>query len=154
MDGPDVISSNCRVQTNIETATDSRFIGELLGYGVASAAALAIDVAILKLLVDHGHWHYLWAATLSFLVGTAVAYVLSLRLAFSSRRVSNGAVEFACFAALGVVGVGVNATAISLGIRFAGLSIVPAKLLAALCTFATNFTLRRVFLFSPKEVRL
>ena len=130
-----------------------QFSRELVGYGVASAAALGVDVTLLKVLVDRAGWHYLAAATLSFIAGAGVVYGLSLRLAFHSRRIQNRALEFGCFAALGIVGLFVNGASIWVGIRVIGLTLVPAKLIAAGCTFATNFVLRRALLFSPRKLR-
>lgn len=127
---------------------------ELFGYAIASAVALAVDIGILKALVSLAGWHYLAAATVSFIAGALVAYTLSVKLAFDSRRVTNKSIEFLYFAALGVVGLGVNAAAISICISLVGLALLQAKLIAALCTFATNFSLRRALLFSPSKVRL
>jgi putative flippase GtrA len=42
----------------------------------------------------------------------------------------------------------VNSATLFLAVRGASLGLASAKLLAAACTFATNFTLRRQFLFS------
>lgn len=126
---------------------------ELFGYAVASVVALGVDMGLLKALVSVAGWHYLVAATVSFVVGAIVAYILSVRLAFNTRRVTNRAIEFLYFASLGVVGLGVNAAAISVGVGLVGLALMHAKLVAAVCTFVTNFSLRRVFLFSSRKVR-
>ena len=147
--GPVLYSNSLREPVESSHLSIRRLLVELFGYGVASAAALAVDVTLLKALVSRVGWHYLPAATLSFIAGASVAYALSVRLAFDTRRLKNRAVEFTCFAALGIVGLVVNGVAISVGISV-GLGLVPAKLVAALCTFTTNFALRRLFLFSPK----
>jgi len=47
----------------------------------------------------------------------------------------------------------VNGIVISVGVQAIALSIVPAKLAAAIVTFATNFALRRALLFAPKAVQ-
>lgn len=126
---------------------------ELFGYAIASAVALGVDMGLLKALVSLAGWHYLVAATVSFIVGAVVAYTLSVRLAFGSRRVTNRSVEFLYFAGLGVVGLGVNAAAISVCVGLVGLALMQAKLVAATCTFVTNFSLRRALLFTPRKVK-
>jgi putative flippase GtrA len=67
---------------------------------------------------------------------------------FRSRRVDNRALEFTYFVALGLAGMLVNAVVLSLAIAGLGLDLMPAKLLAAICTFFSNFLLRRTLLFS------
>ena len=124
---------------------------ELFGYAIASVVALGVDMGLLKALVSLAGWHYLAAATVSFIVGTVVAYTISVGLAFDSRRVTNRSVEFLYFAALGVVGLGVNAAAISVCVSLVGLALMQAKLVAATCTFFANFSLRRALLFSPRR---
>jgi len=126
---------------------------ELFGYAIASAVALGVDIGILKALVTFAGWHYLVAATISFIAGALVAYVLSVKLAFESRRVTNRSMEFLFFAALGVVGLAVNAAVISACVSLIGLALVQSKLIAATCTFITNFSLRRALLFSSRKVQ-
>ena len=124
---------------------------QVFGYGLVSAIALAVDVAVLQGLVRMAGWHYLVASALAFGAGATVAYALSVRFVFESHRVANRSLEFGYFVALGLAGLLVNAGALFVAVSAAGLSLVTAKLLAAACTFATNFTLRRQLLFSPSR---
>jgi putative flippase GtrA len=118
-------------------------------YGLVSAAALGVDATILKLLVTLAGWHYLAASTASFVAGAAFAYLLSVRLVFRFRQVTNRTMEFAVFVALGGVGLLVNAATMSIVIGGLGLGVMTGKAFAAICTFSSNFLLRRRFLFSP-----
>lgn len=122
---------------------------EVLGYGLVSAVALAVDMSLLGALVNGIGMHYLPASALAFSGGAVVAYMLSTRFVFRFRHVHNRGWEFASFVALGLAGLLVNAAALSVAIGAAGLGLITAKLLAAVCTFATNFTLRRQLLFAP-----
>jgi putative flippase GtrA len=122
---------------------------EVWRYGLASALALAVDASVLYAFVNWAGWHYLPASALAFTGGATVAYVLSVRLVFSSRQLHNPSLEFASFVALGLAGLLVNAAVLFVGISAVGLGLITAKALAASCTFATNFTLRRQLLFSP-----
>ena len=121
---------------------------EAVGYGLASAIALAADAGILFVLVHFFGWWYLAAATVSFTVGVAVTYVLSVTLVFERRRVESRRVEFAAFAAVGVLGLLINNAVIYLGVRHFRLHYMVAKAVAALFTFAGNFLARRQLLFA------
>ena len=91
------------------------------------------------------------AASASFLVGLLVGYVLSVTLVFKYRRLTDRRIEFASFAAIGVVGLGINAAAMAVGVRTLGLHYLVAKCGAAAFTFAWNFVARRQFLFVKRR---
>lgn len=125
-----------------------RLLKEAVGYGLASALALAADAGLLFVLVHFFRWWYLAAATLSFTVGVGIAYVLSVTLVFERRRVESRRVEFATFAGIGVVGLVINNAVIYVGVGRLGLHYMVAKAIAALFTFAGNFLARRQLLFA------
>jgi putative flippase GtrA len=120
---------------------------QVVGYGAASACALAADVTLLWLLVRFCGWGYLSAATASFISGAFVAYALSLRLAFHQHRLADQRLEFVSFVAIGTAGLAINAAVISLAVRYLGLHYLLAKCLAAGFTFFCNFFARRQILF-------
>ena len=120
---------------------------EFMGYGAASAAALAVDMSVLYVLVYFFAWGYVAAAALSFLAGAIVAYALALKFAFKQHRLRNRRVEFVSFVAIGTVGLAINAAVISLAVRYLGLHYLLAKCVAAGCTFMCNFIARRQLLF-------
>jgi putative flippase GtrA len=122
-------------------------VKEAIGYGMASAAALAMDMTILWVLVRFFSWGYLAAAALSFLAGATVAYLLSVRLAFRQHRLRNRRVEFISFVAIGTVGLGINAGVMLLMVQYLGLHYLLAKCVAAGFTFSCNFVARRQILF-------
>jgi putative flippase GtrA len=123
------------------------FLRELLGYGAASACALAVDVAMLWVLVRFLSWGYLPAATTSFLVGAVIAYQLSTAIAFKQHRLASRKTEFTSFVAIGGIGLVVNAAVIFIGVNFLGLHYLVAKCTAAGFTFTCNFIARRQLLF-------
>lgn len=128
-----------------------RWFFELTGYGLASAMALIADTLILRCLVVNAGWNYLPASIASFICGAAVAYLLSIRFVFKHRRTVNHATEFSYFLVLGVVGLLVNTIVLWLTVGLANRNLITSKLFAAICTFSTNFVLRRWLLFSPSE---
>ncbi len=125
---------------------------ELIRYALTSAIALGVDTSLLWLLVNRAGWFYVPASIASFTSGAVVAYVLSVRFVFGFRNVRNRALEFGYFVSLGVAGLLVNTAALAIAISAVGLGIIAAKMLAAGCTFAANFTLRRQLLFSPPDL--
>ena len=127
--------------------TITEIVRQLMGYGIASILALAADAGLLTLLVQSAHLDYVLAATISFMLGAGVAYAVSTRLAFKEHRLSNARAEFACFVAIGVIGLLINDVVIALGTGWLGLSLFVAKSGAACLTFSCNFTLRRKLLF-------
>jgi putative flippase GtrA len=102
-------------------------------------------------LVHQFGWHYLSASAIAFVGGATVAYLISARFVFGFHQLRNRRHEFASFVALGLVGLLVNAAVISAAISGAGLGLITAKVVAAGCTFGTNFTLRRQLLFAPPK---
>jgi putative flippase GtrA len=121
---------------------------ELLRYLAVSAIALAVDTA--ALLLAASFVHYLWAATLGFLLGAVTSYLLSVRWVFRHRRLAAfPKTEFAAFAAVGVAGLGLNNLAIYVAVEHAGLGLLAAKAVAAMLTFSFNFGLRKWGLFRP-----
>jgi putative flippase GtrA len=120
---------------------------EAIGYAAASCCALAVDIAVLWVLVHFFSWDVLAAATISFLAGAVVAYELSVKLAFKHHTLQDRRLEFITFIAIGTVGVAVNATVIFLTVTWLGMHYLIAKCTAAGFTFTCNFFLRRQILF-------
>jgi putative flippase GtrA len=130
----------------------SKLLREALGYGAASLCALAVDMGTLWTLVHFFSWNYLAAATASFLTGAVVAYLLSVKIAFTERRLRDRRAEFASFVGIGTIGIAVNAGVMSIAVRYFGLHYIIAKCVAAGFTFTCNFTARRQMLFVRRSV--
>lgn len=124
---------------------------ELVAYGLVSVAALIADILILRSLVFTAGWNYLPASIVSFLSGAVIAYVLSVRFVFRRRRTTNHIVGFSIFLALGGVGLLINTIVMWLAVGLANRELMSAKLLSCVCTFCSNFILRRSLLFSTPE---
>ena len=126
-------------------------IREAVAYTAVSACALAADLTILFILVHYFSWWYLAAATTSFLAGLLIGYALSVTLVFKYRRLRDRRLEFASFAAIGAVGVAINAAAMYFGVTCLGLHYLAAKCGSAGFTFLWNFVARRQFLFVQRR---
>jgi putative flippase GtrA len=119
-------------------------------YAAVSACALCVDFTILFILVHYFFWWYLAATTVSFSFGVLIAYSLSTTVVFSHRRLKDRRLEFAAFASIGAVGIGINATVMWLLVKNLGLYYLIAKCGAAGVTFIWSFISRRQLLFVPR----
>lgn len=117
-------------------------------YVAVSGFALCVDLAILFVLVHYFSWWYLAAATVSFCFGLLIAYSFSVTVVFKQRRLKDQRLEFAAFASIGAVGVGINAGVIWVLVRYFGIYYLIAKCGAAAVTFLWNFLSRRQLLFA------
>jgi putative flippase GtrA len=125
-----------------------QLLKEAILYSAASGVALAVDVGLLWLLVEKAQLHYLLAASIAFLAGTAIIYSLSISAIFRHRRVRDRRVEFGAFAAIGVLGLLLNLTVLTVAVDGLGVHYLVGKLAAVAFTFSLNFGLRRTLLFS------
>jgi len=126
-------------------------IREALLYAAMSAVLLCVDIALLWILVQYVSWPYLLAATVSFSAGMLVGYFVSITGVFKYRRLKDQPTEFASFAAVGIVGLAINAAAMSFGVGYLGKHYLTAKCGAACLTFVWNFAARRQLLFVPSR---
>lgn len=126
-----------------------QLIREFLGYAVASALALAVDVGILIALVQKAHVNYLAAVVVAYLSGAVVAYFVSTRYVFGTRRVRDPVSEFIAFTAIGVVGLGINAGVIYVLVSKLAQNYLVGKACAITLSFTASFILRKAALFSP-----
>jgi putative flippase GtrA len=118
-----------------------------------SAAAFALDVAVLYGLVRFCGWHYLPAASVSFTLGVALNYALSVRYVFSYRRLGSRVHEFAIFALVGLAGLVLNAAVLAFFVEVLRQHYLVGKVVAAGATFLVNFGARRLLLFTPPGKR-
>jgi len=134
--------------TALSRADLRSFLRESWRYGLASALALAADIAVYLALLRLAGVHYLVAAPLGFLVGLAAIYVLSARWAFSVRRYGDARIEFALFALIGLEQAATHKAAIHAGVTGLALSPEMAKLASAALVFCFNFSARKFLLFT------
>lgn len=122
---------------------------EFARYLVAGGCVFLLDYAGLFILTEYAGVHYLIAASVAFAVGVAVMYLMSVSWVFSHRTCANRLQEFSLFAAVGVVGLIVNAIVIGALTEIVGLHYLFSKVVAAGVILMFNFIVRRALLFSP-----
>lgn len=122
--------------------------GEGTRYLAASAVAFAVDFSAYVALIRLAGVHYLFAAPAGFALGLFTVYFISVRWVFRVRRLQDARLEFAMFAAIGLLGMAVNEAVIYAAVEHAGLSFELAKVASAAVVFSLNFTLRKLLLFT------
>ncbi len=121
---------------------------ELARYFVASLFALLVDIGILLALTQLFAVHYLAANVVSFVAGSIVAYLASVRWVFKKRRLDNKALEYLAFLLIGVLGLGVNEAALWTCMEVLVWPLLGAKLMSAAISFLFNFAARKAALFT------
>ena len=127
-----------------------RILVDLTGYGLVSAAALACDWGLLIGLAAAG-LPYLAASTISFSVGMAVAYALSIRFVFPTRRAVSREAEAGGFFAVGVVGLALTQALLFVLVSKLGIAVALAKAPTAVAVFLFNFLCRRGLVFAGAD---
>lgn len=124
-----------------------RILADILKYGAASAAAFALDFAVLLCGLRLG-FDYLAAAAAGFCSGLVLVYLLSVRFVFGDRRRLRPSHEFLGFLATGLAGLALTEALMHCFVEYAGLVPALAKIPTAGFVFLFNFTARRALLFS------
>ena len=126
---------------------------EFVRYFFVSLTALAIDLAFFSFLLRVAGLPWVYAATLSYFIGAAAAYMLSVRFVFSSRRLAHSPrIEFLSFISVGIVGLGVTQLVLWVGIGLLAANPELSKLAAACISFLSNYLVRKSLLFCRPSV--
>ena len=130
--------------------TNNGFI-QFVRYGLVSVIALAVDFGGMVLLVELLSIHYLVAATVSFISGLAVNYLLSRAWVFTERKYESRVKEFIIFTSIGIVGLLLNNSIMWLAVEKIGIYYIFSKIIATILVFFWNFGLRKMLVF--KQVK-
>ncbi len=124
---------------------------QFLRYAVVGGIATVADFGTLVLAKSGLGLHYLVANALGFCVGLVTCYALSILWVFSERSLKSPAVEFAIFAVIGVLGLGISQLCMIVGVEWAGAHYTLAKVGAVFCTLMWNFFIRKGLLFRERD---
>ena len=130
--------------------TNNGFI-QFVRYGLVSVIALAVDFGGMVLLVELLSIHYLVAATVSFISGLVVNYLLSRAWVFTDRKYESRVKEFIVFTGIGIVGLLLNNSIMWLAVEKIGIYYIFSKIIATILVFFWNFGLRKMLVF--KQVK-
>lgn len=125
---------------------------QFLRYGVVAAVGLVVDFGGLVLFKEVLHWHYILAATGSFIVALVVNYAMSMLWVFPKSRFSRQR-EFMMFGVIGLLGLGLNDLLMWVLTSRLGLFYVLSKAVATVAVFFWNFFARKAMFAGAKPAR-
>ena len=127
-------------------STDKLLV-QFVRYFFVGGFAFVVDFWLLYILTEYAGLHYLLSATLSFIAGLLVNYIISCLWVFNGSKFKNRLVEFLFFAAIGVVGLALNDTLIWLFTDCIGTHYMFSKIVAAAMVYLWNFFARKYLVF-------
>lgn len=134
-------------QSSLRKFASSRLAAEFVRYFFAGLVALGVDFTLYVALTELAGWHYLVSASVAFCAGLGTIYALSILWIFRARRVARKSHEFALFAVIGVLGLGLTNVVLYSLTELLGLDYRVSKLFAAALIFIFNFGCRKYYLF-------
>lgn len=111
-------------------------------FGVA-LIGLVVDFGLLVLITSGFKGSPLLGATVGFLCGLAVTYLLSERYVFSAPKITHPGLRFLLFAVIGLVGLGLVDGIVYLLTERLGVFYVFSKIAATAVVYCWNFFARR-----------
>lgn len=127
-------------------STDKLLV-QFVRYFFVGGFAFVVDFGLLYILTEYAGLHYLLSATLSFIAGLLVNYIISCLWVFNGSKFKNRLVEFLFFAAIGVVGLVLNDALIWLFTDCIGTHYMFSKIVAAAMVYLWNFFARKYLVF-------
>ena len=120
---------------------------QLFRYLFVGGVAFIADISTLALLTEKFAVHYLLSAGVAFLVGLTVNYLISIYWIFPKSSLSNRSAEFAVFAAVGVIGLGLNEAAMWIFTDTLSFHYMASKVISTAVVFFWNFIARKILLY-------
>lgn len=141
--------------------TDNTFI-QFFRYLFVGGFAFVVDYGTLMLLVEVFDFNAKLAAVIAFILGLLVNYILSTLWIFKNSKINNRLAEFAAFAVIGVIGLGINELIIWLFDDVIAprrpLEFIPedkyyliGKLVSTAIVFIWNFAARKFIIFNKNS---
>ena len=115
-------------------------------YVLAGGTCSLVDWGLFAFLLYVAELHYILCGAISFVLATALNYVLSVRFVFgASRRGARSAV--ALIYMVSTIGLGINIVILTIGVDLLGLHPMLTKILASGATLFWNFLVRYLYIF-------
>ncbi|MBQ2541579.1 MAG: GtrA family protein [Paludibacteraceae bacterium] len=127
--------------------TSQETLFQLIRYGFVGGVAFVADYCSLYAFTEWCGIQYLVSAALAFVIGLTVNYILSNLIVFTTHRLTNRWLEFAVFAIIGVIGLGLNELILYCATDLLGLHYMISKLISTALVFFWNFFARKLTLF-------
>jgi len=144
-----VVAPDAESAPGIE-ALGSSSLREFIRYFVASLVALVVDAGSLALFTSVLGIPYLISGAMSFSLGIAVIYILSIKWVFEKRALDNPVAEFGLFFFIGIIGLGINELVLWALTGGFGIYYLFSKGASIIVVFTWNFLARKSLLFRKK----
>lgn len=130
----------------------NNWVVQLFRYLFVGGVAFLVDYSLLYVFTEWAGLHYIVSATLSFLAGLTVNYLISTRWIFKSGTVvKNRMGEFAVFGLIGVAGLLLNNLLLYLLTDLCDVHYMISKLAVTVAVMLWNFFGRKLILFNSKD---
>jgi len=126
--------------------TENTYI-QFFRYFFVGGFAFLVDFGLLYILTDKLKIFYLLSATIAFICGIIVNFILSKSWVFQTKVAVNKYLEFGIFAAVGVIGLGLNDLIIWFLTSKLSLYYLMSKLVATALVYVWNFGARKYILY-------
>ena len=123
------------------------WITQLFRYTIVGGIAFCVDYGLLYILTEFIHFHYLVSATISFLAGLVVNYILTTWWIFRRHKLSNRTVEFIIYGIIGLIGLLFNNILMYFFTDILHLHYMFSKLITAILVMGWNFFGGKIILF-------
>jgi putative flippase GtrA len=120
---------------------------QFLRYGFVSVVALVVDFGGLIILKEAAGLNYLVAATISFLLGLVVNYLLSALWVFHSSKLLNKKHEIILFSLIGLVGLALTGLILWVLTSKFKVYYILSKAVATFIVYFWNFGARKKYVF-------
>lgn len=120
---------------------------QLFRYCFVGGFAFIVDAGGLFVLTEYAGIYYLLSATISFILGLVVNYLLSTAWIFKKSKLSNRWTEFLIYSVIGVVGLALNTLFLWLFTDCLHIYYMLSKIITAALVMLWNFFARKIILF-------
>ncbi|MFF5228557.1 GtrA family protein [Dactylosporangium sp. NPDC000521] len=121
----------------------------MAGFGAVGASGVLPNLAVMWLLVDHWHLHYLPAAVAATEVAICWNFVLVDFVVFRDRRGRHWTGRLARFVALNNLDLAVRLPLLALLVSWAGVDELAANSATLVLAFALRFAVTNRFIYRP-----
>ena len=122
-----------------------KLINQILKFGIVGVIATIIDFAVLYLLTEFLHVHYLISSIISFTVSVIFNYILSIKWVFEVNHKQTKK-DFVIFVVLSVIGLGINSLIMYLLVDKLNIHYMFTKVFATGVVMVYNFITRKIFI--------
>ena len=126
--------------------TDNVFL-QLFRYTFVGGFAFTVDFGLLLILTESIGLHYLLSASIAFIAGLLVNYVISKLWVFDKTSIKNPKIEFFVFSLIGIIGLGLTDLLMWFFTDKMNMFYILSKILTTVIVYFWNFFARKYFIF-------